>query len=48
MTDYTKLTLTELEAEEAALDLALREARRAAALETLMAIDAPLYGEAGE
>jgi hypothetical protein len=45
MTDYTKLTLVELEAEEAALDLALREARRAAALETLMAIDGPLYGE---
>ena len=29
MTDFTKLTLTELEAEEAALDLALREAREA-------------------
>ena len=45
MTDFTKLTLTELEAEEAALDLALREARRSAALDTLMAIDGPMYGE---
>ena len=40
---YQHLTLEQLEAEEAALQVALQHAR---AMETLLAIDGPLYDEA--
>jgi len=46
MSRYTKLTTVELEADQAAIECALGASRRNAAMDTLIAIDGPLYGEA--
>jgi len=42
MSRYTQLTVTELEADLAAMEVALQAKR---AMDTLLAIDGPLYGE---
>ena len=43
---YTKLTIAELEAEISAAQCALDAKRREYAMETLMQIDGPFYGDA--